>query len=227
MSLLATETFTATNGTLITARPCDTGQNWTKASASDAANIVIQSNQAQLSGLCATAFSKYVLGVSLGNADYTILGTLKPVAGASDAYAALYLRTSAGSPSGYLIRRDAGGYAWHIERNVGGTETTLVTTTSVPSDITHPINVTFTVSGVGATVSLSATIAIPAITFSETINFSDTDATRIVATGLPGIGIGEFTTTPRYAWDDLEVDGTAGGGTILKGLYYAMTQGLL
>jgi len=210
MSVLATETFTATNGTLIPARACDTGQNWTKASNSDARDLVIQSNQAQLSGLCTTAFSRYVLGVGPGSADYTISGILKTVSGANDAYAALYLRTSAASPTGYLIRRDAGGYAWHIERNVGGTETTLVTTTSAPSDTTHDINVSFSVSGVGATVALSATIAIPAITYSETITFNDTDATRIVSTGNPGIGLGEFSVTPRYAWDTLEVDGVAG-----------------
>jgi hypothetical protein len=211
-TLLAADTFSAPDNTSITARVCDTGQAWTKTTDSDAANLIIVGSQAQLSGLCSARFSRYVLGVSLGSADYSISGTLKTITNAQDSYVGLFLRSS-GSDY-YELRRDAGQFEWWIGRYSGGVETTLATTSGIPASGTNDINVSFSVvTNSDGSVDLAGTISIPAYTFSTPVSFHDVDLSRILATGLPGIGIAEFGSGPLHAWDDIQVNGTPGTGT--------------
>jgi hypothetical protein len=209
LTVLATESFTAADNTAITARPCDTGQSWIKTSDSDAQNIVIVGNQAQLAGLCGAAFSRYTFNVSLGSPDYVLRATVRTITDYQDSYMALFLRSSGNDY--YELRRDPHEFDWYIGRNSGGVETVLKRTSGIPASTTYPVNVSFSVAaGTDGSVDLVGTIEIPAYGISTTISISDTDASRILATGLPGIGIAEFEVEPLHAWDDIAVEGTAG-----------------
>ena len=122
MAAIAYDTFTDTNGTLITAHTPDIGGTWTLHGSSFAGSTpTIQSNRFQ-SGT--SLYSNWYINTEPSSADYYVSAVIYNWTGIGDNGQGIAIRQSSNaSLTGYMLRITGNGIL--LERHVSGTSTTI------------------------------------------------------------------------------------------------------
>ncbi len=194
------DTFTDTNGTLLTAHAPDVGTGWSNSTGGDAQ---IQTNQATNASFSS---GNDIAAPGAASADYQVSATLI-AAGGTGAAAFLLLRDTGGGFSGYMGGWNDGPAQWQVVSQNSGITTVLGTSATNP--VTDPSSHTLVLAAVGTTITLSV---------DGTVLVTVTDATWAL-TGFGGVDLGG-TIASWLSFDDFDISdvGGGGGGTVHSGL---------
>lgn len=178
MTQFVNDTFSDTNGTLLTAHTAG-GANWAKVTSPPASVPTINSNRVAGNN-ATTAYGIWTADNTPPSADYFVEGVIhcNTLQGGSAGFAA----RMSGSATGYVVLYDVASTQWQLYRSVSGSFTAIGTNYTQSLSAATSYTVRIEVSGTGATVTI--TVYVDGV---SRITYSDTNANRITAANKVGV----------------------------------------
>jgi hypothetical protein len=185
------DTFTGTNGTLISARNTDSGHTWTKLSGDGSNFFEIDGNRADPGG---TAGAEYISNYAPGTADYYVEVVTDYIAN-TNYYAEIGIRAESDGDGYFLCFDDFSDEIRLVVKSAGtSTETTLDSMAYVRSDVT------FRLEANGTTIRV----------LQDAVEVMS--ATDSVMSGAGTVFLGKFGSSGALMFASISADVLAGGG---------------
>jgi hypothetical protein len=210
MAIFVNDTFTDTNGTVLSAHTGETGATWTRHTNAtySGQTFTIQANRTYFSSASGIG-AYYASGVPAG-VEYDVAGVLRCLTNVAGAILAVTGRFSTAADTMYRAGF-AQGTGWTMSKSVAGVSTSLGTDTTDGTSLT--INTSYSIE-------LRITDATKKLFVGGAERLSSAD-NAVTAAGRVGVrGFGAIATTTGYHLDSITAtDAAVAGGTIPRVMY--------